>query len=174
MFQFCNNYGWPRTLVNGFRTPAGFRNLATGGFRNPTTLVNGFRNPVTADSGTLPRCHPETELHFFENLQCCFCDWHIHKLYYSCYERGGAKRHLALYTPSPIHLPCSKRHSSLLLLPLIHFLDKQFAKNDRILWKKNILDKLLFRSYNSKWMNKFLYCVYFSFLEIPRTITRVI
>ena len=48
MFQFCHYYGQPRTLVNGFRTPAGFRNPATlvNGFRNPVTLVNGFGNPA--------------------------------------------------------------------------------------------------------------------------------
>ena len=48
MFQFCHYYGQPRTLVNGFRMPAGFRNLATliNGFRNPVTLVNGFGNPL--------------------------------------------------------------------------------------------------------------------------------
>ena len=47
MFQFCHNYGRPRTLVNGFQTPGGFRNPTRGGFRNPATLVNGFRNPAT-------------------------------------------------------------------------------------------------------------------------------
>ena len=43
---------------------------------------------------------------------------------------------------------------------LIHFFDKQFAKNGRILWMQNILNKLLFLSDKSKWMNKFLYCIY--------------
>ena len=64
MIQFRHNYGRPRTLINGFRTPVGSRNPATGRFRNhativnvfrnPAALVNGFRNPATADSGTRP------------------------------------------------------------------------------------------------------------------------
>ena len=44
---------------------------------------------------------------------------------------------------------CPKRNSRLLLSSLIHFFDKQFAKNDRKLWIKNILNKLLFLSYSS-------------------------
>ena len=36
---------------------------------------------------------------------------------------------------------------------------EQFAKNNRLLWTENILNKILFLSYNSKWMNKFLYCI---------------
>ena len=32
MFKFCHNYGRPHTLVNGFRMPVGFRNLATSEF----------------------------------------------------------------------------------------------------------------------------------------------
>ena len=60
---------------------------------------------------------------------------------------------------SPTHLPCPKRNNYLLLLSLIHFFDKELAKNNRILWINNILNKL-FLSYNSKLMNKFLYCLY--------------
>ena len=56
MLQFRHNYGRPRTLINGFRTPVGSRNPATivNVFRDPAALVNGFRNPATADSGTRP------------------------------------------------------------------------------------------------------------------------
>ena len=73
---------------------------------------------------------------------------------------------LAQYAPSAIHLPCPKWNSSLLLLLLIHFFDEQRAKNDRILWIKNISDKTLFLSYNSKWINKCLYCMYLNKAEI--------
>ena len=76
MFQFCNSYGQPPTLVNGFRTPAGLRNPAKCKFRNPATLVNGFRNPATLvnsfrnlaapDSGTLPHLR---EISFQQQLR---------------------------------------------------------------------------------------------------------
>lgn len=62
---------------------------------------------------------------FFKILQCCFCDWHIHKLYYSWYEGCRAKELLNLFDTiytSSIHFSCSKRNSSLLLILLIHFL----------------------------------------------------
>ena len=67
MLQFRYNHGQPRTIVNGFRKPVGFRNFAplVNGFRNtdtlvndsksPDTLVNAFRNLATADSVTLPK-----------------------------------------------------------------------------------------------------------------------
>ena len=118
----------------------------------------------------------ETELHFFEILQCCFWDWDIRKLHYSCYERGRAKEHLNLFDTTctfPIHLPCPKRNSSLLLLALIHFFDKQFAKNNKILWLKNIFNKRLFLSYNSKWMSKFLYYMYVNKIRNKRIKTDV-
>ena len=83
-----------------------------------------------------------------------FWGWHIHNCVISVTRRVKQRStwiFLAQYTPSPIHFSCPKRNK-----PLIRFLHKSFAKNDRMLWIKNILNKLLFLSYNSKWMNKLI------------------
>ena len=50
--------------------------------------------------------------------------------------------------PNPFALPNYNLH----LLSLVHFFDKQFAINDRILWIRNIFSKLLFLFCNCKWM----------------------
>ena len=53
---------------------------------------------------------------------------------------------------------CPKGNSSLLLSSLVKFFDEHFVKNDRILWIKNILNKIIFLIAN-EWIHFFTACI---------------
>ena len=88
-------------------------------------------------------------------------------------SKGNNWIFLAQYTPSPIHLLCPKRNTSLLLLSSMHFFGKQFAKHSKIFWIKNILNKLLFLFDNSKLINKIFYCTYLNQVRNKTIITDI-